>query len=104
MLSAAYSRDGNTPMSTLAKDRTELRDSKKIFSNHAAEEQRESRSIKIEQTTDFFGFYTGQESDEKNESVLEIYKLIFRFSIERLITYLSEDTFLVILLSYIRSS
>jgi len=42
--------------------------------------------------------------ESKKESVLETYKLIFRFSIEKLLHYLSNDSFLVILLSYIQDS
>ena len=33
-----------------------------------------------------------------------MYKLIFRFSIEKLLNYLSKDTFLVIMLSYIKDT
>lgn len=35
---------------------------------------------------------------------MQIYKLIFRFSIERLIDYLAKDVFLVTLLSYVQST
>jgi hypothetical protein len=56
------------------------------------------------QTTDFFGLYKDQRAEYKNESVMEIYKLIYRFSIERLITYLSEDSFLITLLSYLQET
>ena len=43
------------------------------------------------QTCDFFGLLKGKEMEEKKDSVLETYKLIFRFSIEKLLNYLNDD-------------
>jgi len=55
-------------------------------------------------TDNFFGFLGQSSLEAKKESVLETYKLIFRFSIEKLLNYLSNDSFLVVLLSYIKDS
>ena len=43
------------------------------------------------QTCDFFGLLKDKEIDEKKDSVLETYKLLFRFSIEKLLNYLDDN-------------
>ena len=58
----------------------------------------------LSNTNNFFGLLGTKNIEEKKESVLETYKLIFRFSIEKLLKYLSNDSFLIILLSYIQDS
>ena len=47
---------------------------------------------------DFFGYLEGMDIEEKKSSVLETYKLIFRFSIEKLINYIKDNTFIIIIM------
>ena len=42
--------------------------------------------------------------ESKKAQVLMIYKLIFRFSIEKLTNYLKNDMFLIILLQYLKDT
>jgi hypothetical protein len=56
------------------------------------------------QTKNFFNLLGDKSVEEKKDSVLEIYKLIFRFSIEKLLKILDNDAFLIIILSYIKDS
>jgi hypothetical protein len=58
----------------------------------------------IFETRNFFGNLAGSDLEEKKQSVLEMYKLIFRFSIEKLLNYLCKDTFIVMLLSYVKDT
>ena len=62
----------------------------------------QSGCIGVKGAYDFFGLLGGMEIDDKKDSVLQTYKLIFRFSIEKLLNYLRDDSFLVILLQYIQ--
>mgnify|MGYP000891429231 CR=1 FL=1 len=45
-----------------------------------------------------------EDIESKKAQVLMIYKLIFRFSIEKLTNYLKNDMFIVILLQYIKNT
>lgn len=47
-----------------------------------------------EATYDFFGILSGIDPEEQKECVLDTYKLIFRFSIQKLIKYLEDFHFL----------
>ena len=49
-------------------------------------------------TNDFFGLLKGFDLDSKKGEVLNYYKLIFRFSISKLMSYLEKDSFLIITL------
>ena len=48
-----------------------------------------------EVTDDFFGVLKGKDLNEKKINVLDTYKLIFRFSICKLIDYLSRPELLI---------
>lgn len=49
-------------------------------------------------TNDYFGILKDMELEEKKSLALETYKLIFRFSIEKLTRYLEDDSFIMIFL------
>ena len=49
-------------------------------------------------SVDFFGLLFGCTTDQKKVRVLDTYKLIFRFSIGKLMNYLKEDSFILILI------
>ena len=55
-------------------------------------------------SNDFFGYLKGMDLNEKKSLVLDDYKLIFRFSIGKLMNYISEDTFLLILMQYLNKT
>lgn len=55
-------------------------------------------------TKDFFGLLESKSKEESKMMVLETYKLIFRFSIGKLIEYLKDESFVMILLQYIRDT
>jgi hypothetical protein len=57
-----------------------------------------------EHNYNFFGFLENEDLDTKKDRVLQTYKLIFRFSIEKLILFIKDDSFLAILLHYIRET
>ena len=63
---------------------------------------KQSQSFKM--TNDFFGLLKGQDQETKKETVLDYYKLIFRFSIGKLMAYLQEDTFLILMLQYLKET
>ena len=52
-------------------------------------------------TNDYFGILKDMELEEKKSLALETYKLIFRFSIEKLTRYLEDDSFIMIFLQYL---
>lgn len=56
------------------------------------------KSENLRQAFDFFGIMADEDIESKKTQVLRIYKLIFRFSIEKLTNYLKNDMFLIILL------
>ena len=47
-------------------------------------------------TSDFHGLFKDMDLEDKKNEVMKIYKLIFRFSIEKLSTYLKDDSFFLI--------
>jgi hypothetical protein len=53
-------------------------------------------------SNDFFGLLNSLEVNQKKTLVLDDYKLIFRFSIGKLMNYISENTFIIILLQYLK--
>jgi hypothetical protein len=55
-------------------------------------------------TYDFFGILAEVDPDEQKALVLDTYKLIFRFSIQKLIKYLGDFHFLLLLLQYLKST
>ena len=57
-----------------------------------------------EVTNDFFGVLKGLDLNEKKINVLDTYKLIFRFSICKLIDYLSRPELLVMTLQYLQDT
>ena len=61
-------------------------------------------SENLRQAYDFFGVLVGENIDAKKAQVLMIYKLIFRFSIEKLTNYLKNDMFLAILFQYLQDT
>lgn len=52
-------------------------------------------------TNDFFGIFKAMDLDSKKTLALETYKLIFRFSIEKLIVNLEDDSFITVFLQYL---
>ena len=56
------------------------------------------------QTFDFHGLLADLRLEEKKEKVLQIYKLIFRFSIDKLIYYIKDDFFLILFLYYFQDT
>ena len=55
-------------------------------------------------SNDFFGYLKGMDLNEKKSLVLNDYKLIYRFSIGKLMNYISEETFLLILMQYLNKT
>lgn len=55
-------------------------------------------------TYNFFGLLGEMDVQTKKNSVLQTYKLIYRFSIEKLLISLKDDSYLVILMQYIRET
>ena len=53
--------------------------------------------LNLGETNNFFGLLKDETLEEKKTKVLMIYKLIFRFSIEKLADYLKNDMFITIL-------
>lgn len=53
---------------------------------------------------DFFHILNNVSLDERKSRTLETYKLIFRFSIEKLTNFLIQDSFLLLLLQYLKES
>ena len=49
-------------------------------------------------SNDFFGVFKGMDINQKKIVVLDIYKLMFRFSVGKLIKYLSKPEFLCVVL------
>ena len=56
------------------------------------------------ETNDFHRLFPNMTVDEKKELVMKIYKLIFRFSIDKLSNFLKDDSFLIIVLHYIKET
>ena len=54
-----------------------------------------------EQTTDYFGILKDMELLVKKSLALETYKLIFRFSIEKLSKFLEDEAFILLFMQYI---
>lgn len=54
-----------------------------------------------EQTTDYFGILKDMELLVKKSLALETYKLIFRFSIEKLTKFLEDEAFILLFMQYI---
>ncbi len=59
-------------------------------------DKKENKILKA--TNNFFGIFSTQSLQDKNNVVLETYKLIFRFSIDRLLLFLKKDDFIIIIL------
>lgn len=57
-----------------------------------------------EQTTDYFGILKDMDIEVKKSLALETYKLIFRFSIEKLTKFLDDDSFILLFLQYIKET
>ena len=55
-------------------------------------------------TYDFFGILAEVDPEEQKALVLDTYKLIFRFSIQKLIKYLGDFHFLNLFLQYLKST
>jgi hypothetical protein len=55
-------------------------------------------------TMDFFGILSDKSPEERKEVVLDIYKLIFRFSIQKLIKYLDDFRILQLLVQYMKTT
>ena len=55
-------------------------------------------------TTDFFGVLKHLDLKEKKMHVLTIYRLLFRFSIQTLISQLENPEFLIIVLQYLKDT
>ena len=53
---------------------------------------------------DYFHTLRNVSLEDRKSRTLETYKLIFRFSIEKLTKFLAEDSFLLILLQYLKES
>lgn len=53
---------------------------------------------------DFFGVFKSLNLNQKKILVLDIYKLMFRFSVGKLIKYLSKPEFLVVILQYLQET
>ena len=53
-------------------------------------------------TVDFFGILKDHDLESKTDRVLQLYKLIFRFSIEKLIHYIKDHSYLLILVQYLK--
>ena len=62
------------------------------------------KAIKVESNRDFFGVLAGVDEDQKQAQILQTYKLIFRFSIEKLLKFLEDYTFLAILMKYLQET
>ena len=77
----------------------EVQNSSNIKSELKDEE--EERNQPPDHMYNFFGYLQDEDLDTKKERVLLTYKLIFRFSIEKLIIFIKDDTFLTLLLHYI---
>ena len=58
----------------------------------------------FKQTDEFFGLLKGLTYEQKKAEVLDNYKLIFRFSISKLSEYLCKETFLIIVMQYLRET
>jgi len=56
------------------------------------------------QTQNFFGYLGDMDIQGKKNSVLQTYKFLYRFSIEKLLNYLKDDSYLVILMHYIKDT
>ena len=56
------------------------------------------------ETIDFHGLFRGQDLEDKTNEVMKIYKLIFRFSIDKLSNYLKDDSFLIIIMQYLKDT
>ena len=61
-------------------------------------------TLAVFQTCDFHGLLKDLSMQEKKEHVLQTYKLIFRFSIDKLLNYLKNDSFLIMLLHYLQDT
>ena len=57
-----------------------------------------------EHNYNFFGLLENEDLETKKDRVLLTYKLIFRFSNEKLIIFIKDDSFLALLLNYIRET
>lgn len=55
-------------------------------------------------TYNFFGVVATEDLERKKTIVLDTYKLIFRFSIQKLIKYLDDFCFLQLVLQYLKST
>jgi hypothetical protein len=60
--------------------------------------------LSLIKTYNFFNLLGDMDVQAKKNSVLQTYKLIYRFSIEKLLNYLRNDSFLVILVHYIKDT
>ena len=58
----------------------------------------------FKQTDEFFGLLKDLTYEQKKAEVLDNYKLIFRFSISKLSEYLCKETFLIIVMQYLRET
>jgi hypothetical protein len=55
-------------------------------------------------TNDYFGILKDMNLETKKQKALDTYKLIFRFSIEKLTKFLEDDSFILILMQYIKET
>jgi len=58
----------------------------------------------FKQTDEFFGLLRHFTYEQKKAEVLDNYKLIFRFSISKLSEYLCKETFLIIVMQYLKET
>jgi hypothetical protein len=68
------------------------------FTRDLVSSSTEARFSIYQITDDFFGVFKNQNINCKKIQVLDIYKLMFRFSVGKLIMYLSRPEFIVVIL------
>ena len=56
------------------------------------------------ESNDFLGLFAGKDLEQSKDEVMGIYKLIFRFSIDKLLNYLRDDGFLIMMLQYVKDT
>ena len=61
-------------------------------------------SWKLAFTKDFYGQLKNCSKFEKNDRVLSVYKLFFRFSVEKLNNFLDDPSLMTLFLSYLRAT
>ena len=53
---------------------------------------------------EFFGVLANQSLEDKKSNVLQLYMLIFRFSVEKLKVFIKQDSYMIMLCQYIKNS